>query len=65
MITTVVGVCEALFETIPLSMMQIWGRFGYMVGLCLMAAAYLGFTFRPGGAGASAESGWAGTARPS
>lgn len=40
---------EALFNSIPLSLLEIWGRFGYLVGIALMICAYGGLTFRPGG----------------
>ncbi len=40
---------EALFSGIPFQFLEAWGRFGYLVGVLLMLAAYGGFTFRPGG----------------
>jgi PAS domain S-box-containing protein len=40
---------EAVFANIPLSLLEGWGRFGYLVGLGLMIAAFGRFTFRPGG----------------
>ncbi len=40
---------EALFASIPLPLMDAWGRFGYAVGLVLMVLAYGGFIFKPGG----------------
>lgn len=40
---------EELFASLPLSFIDIWGRFGYIVGLFLMICAYGGFTFNPGG----------------
>ncbi|PJZ51054.1 PAS domain-containing protein [Leptospira saintgironsiae] len=40
---------EELFASLPLSFLDIWGRFGYIVGLFLMICAYGGFTFNPGG----------------
>ncbi|TGN20170.1 PAS domain-containing protein [Leptospira idonii] len=40
---------EFVFAFIPLSLLEVWGRFGYIIGLFLMVAAFGGFTFRPGG----------------
>ncbi|TGK08122.1 PAS domain S-box protein [Leptospira selangorensis] len=40
---------EELFASLPLSFIDIWGRFGYIVGIFLMICAYGGFTFNPGG----------------
>jgi len=40
---------EALFQAIPLNMLQVWGGLGYLVGLVLMVAAYAGLTVRPNG----------------
>ena len=40
---------EAVFTGIPLPLLEVWGRFGYAVGLALAVAAFGGFTFRPGG----------------
>jgi PAS domain S-box-containing protein len=34
---------------LPLSFLELWGRFGFLLGLLLMLAAFGGFTFRPGG----------------
>jgi two-component system sensor histidine kinase/response regulator len=39
----------ALFSAIPLPLMEVWGRFAYLLGLLLMLVAYGGFTLRPGG----------------
>src|SRR3954454_1000442 len=40
---------EAVFGAIPLPLLEVWGSFGYLLGLVLMVAAFGGFTFRPGG----------------
>lgn len=40
---------EGVFNAMPISLLEGWGRFGYVVGLLLMIAAYGGFTFRLGG----------------
>lgn len=33
----------------PLSLLELWGRFGFLVGFALMLCAFGGFTLRPGG----------------
>jgi two-component system sensor histidine kinase/response regulator len=48
-INTLVKWLEAAFAAIPLSLMEIWGRFAFLVGLVLMVAAFAGLTLRPGG----------------
>ncbi|KQV86685.1 hypothetical protein ASD15_29330 [Massilia sp. Root351] len=40
---------EALFNQIPLSLLEVWGRLGYLIGIALMLCAYGGVTFRAGG----------------
>ena len=40
---------EAVFAAIPLPLLEVWGRFGYLLGLVLMVCAFGGFTFRPAG----------------
>lgn len=40
---------EHVFQSIPLTLMEIWGRFGFLIGLVFMIAAFGGFTFKPGG----------------
>jgi PAS domain S-box-containing protein len=40
---------EAVFAGIPLPLLEVWGRFGYVVGFALAIAAFGGFTFRAGG----------------
>jgi two-component system, sensor histidine kinase and response regulator len=40
---------EAIFAAIPLPILEVWGRFGYLLGLILMVCAFGGLTFRPAG----------------
>ncbi|BAL22539.1 response regulator [Azoarcus sp. KH32C] len=40
---------EAVFEAIPLPLLEVWGMVGYLLGFGLMICAFGGFTFRPGG----------------
>ncbi|EQA37416.1 PAS domain S-box protein [Leptospira inadai serovar Lyme str. 10] len=40
---------EEIFALLPLPLLEVWGRFGYLIGFALMLSAYGGFTFRPGG----------------
>jgi two-component system, sensor histidine kinase and response regulator len=40
---------DAIFAAIPLSLLEVWGRFGYLLGFVLMVCAFGGLTFRPGG----------------
>ncbi|WP_411823903.1 PAS domain-containing protein [Leptospira sp. 'Mane'] len=40
---------ESIFNSIPLPFLEVWGRFGYVLGILIMVAAFGGFTFRPGG----------------
>ena len=46
--TTVVSWFEAIVSGIPLSVLEVWGRFAYIVGLFLAVCAFGGFTFRIG-----------------
>ena len=39
---------EMLFTTVPLPLLEVWGRFAYIVGLFLAVCAFGGFTFRIG-----------------
>jgi two-component system sensor histidine kinase/response regulator len=48
-IDTIVKWLESAFAAIPLSLLEIWGRFGFLVGCILMIGAFAGMTFRPGG----------------
>ena len=45
----VIRLLEALFDQIPLGLLEVWGRLGYLVGFALMLCAYGGITFRPAG----------------
>ncbi|MCC7543070.1 MAG: response regulator [Deltaproteobacteria bacterium] len=40
---------EALFDRIPLPVLDAWGRTSFFLGLALAFFAFTGFTFRPGG----------------
>jgi hypothetical protein len=40
---------EMIFSTIPLPLLEVWGRFSYFLGFALAIFAFGGFTFRPGG----------------
>jgi PAS domain S-box-containing protein len=46
--TTVVAWFEAVLTNIPLPILEVWGRFAYVVGLFLAICAFGGFTFRIG-----------------
>ena len=46
---TVIKWLEQVFEAIPLSLLEVWGRFGYLVGFALMLCAFGNLTFKPGG----------------
>lgn len=39
---------ETIFQNLPLSLMEIWGSFAFIIGLVLMILAYGGFTLRTG-----------------
>src|SRR5262245_29397442 len=39
---------EEIIGSIPLSLLEVWGRFAYIVGLFLAICAFSGFTFRIG-----------------
>lgn len=36
-----------IFNSIPLTLLEVWGRFGFLVGFSLMLAAFARITFRP------------------
>ncbi len=40
---------EAALGGIPLAFLEVWGRFGYMIGFALAVCAFGGFTLRPAG----------------
>src|SRR6476646_1992617 len=46
--TAVITWLELLVSSIPLPMLEVWGRFAYVVGLILAVCAFGGFTFRIG-----------------
>ena len=46
--TSVISWLEAVVGTIPLPLLEVWGRFSYIVGLVLAVCAFGGFTFRVG-----------------
>src|SRR5215475_8826514 len=39
---------EMIVGTVPLSVLEVWGRFAYIVGFFLAVCAFGGFTFRIG-----------------
>jgi two-component system sensor histidine kinase/response regulator len=41
---------EAFFGSLPLAVLEQWGRLAYVIGFALMLAAFGRFTFRPAGA---------------
>ena len=45
----VIGRFEAFFHSLPLPLLEQWGRIAYAVGFALMLAAFGRFTFRPAG----------------
>ena len=46
--TSVIAWLEEIVSPIPLPMLEVWGRFAYIVGLVLAICAFGGFTFRIG-----------------
>ena len=46
--TAIIGWYEALIAAIPLQLLEVWGRFAYIVGLLLALCAFGSFTFRIG-----------------
>ena len=46
--TAAVAWLEALVHSIPLPVLEVWGRFSYLVGLLVAICAFCGFTFRLG-----------------
>ncbi|MBA5686628.1 ATP-binding protein [Rugamonas apoptosis] len=40
---------ESMFGSIPLSLLQVWGGLGYLLGFVLMLCAFGGITLRPDG----------------
>ena len=46
--TAVITWLENIVGTIPLPLLEVWGRFSYLAGLVLAVCAFGGFTFRIG-----------------
>src|SRR5262245_52626281 len=46
--TAIVTWYEMIVGTIPLALLEVWGRFAYIVGIFLAFCAFGGFTFRTG-----------------
>jgi PAS domain S-box-containing protein len=46
--TAIITWYEMIVGTIPLPLLEVWGRFAYIVGLFLAVCAFGGFTFRIG-----------------
>ena len=46
--TAVVAWLDAILSNIPLPVLEVWGRFSYVVGLFVAICAFCGFTFRIG-----------------
>src|SRR5262245_15817433 len=46
--TAIITWYETIVSTIPLPLLEVWGRFAYIVGLFLAVCAFGGFTFRVG-----------------
>ena len=63
--TALVAWFEAVLNNIPLPVLEVWGRFAFVVGLFLAICAFGGFTFRIGSIGASAVRGRGGIPRRS
>ena len=46
--TAIVAWLDAVLSNIPLPVLEVWGRFSYVVGLFVAVCAFCGFTFRIG-----------------
>ena len=46
--THAIGWLEAIVDSTPLPLLEVWGRFSYLVGLLLAICAFGGYTFRIG-----------------
>jgi hypothetical protein len=44
--TAIIAWYETVVGAIPLSLLEVWGRFAYIVGFFLAVCAFGGFTFR-------------------
>src|SRR5690242_12109449 len=40
---------DGTVASLPLGVLEVWGKLAYVVGILLAVIAYGGFTFRPGG----------------
>ncbi|MCU7729311.1 ATP-binding protein [Actinoplanes sp. KI2] len=40
---------DGTVASLPLGVLEVWGKLAYLVGILLVVVAYGGFTFRPGG----------------
>ncbi len=47
--SAIINWLEMIFNSLPLPLLEVWGRFAYIIGLALAVSAYGGFTFKPGG----------------
>lgn len=47
MISAVIHQLEQIFAAIPLPLLEVWGRFSYILGFALMICAFAGITFKP------------------
>jgi PAS domain S-box-containing protein len=45
---TVIHWLEGIFGSLPLPLLEVWGRFAYIIGFALAISAFGGFTFKPG-----------------
>ena len=46
--TAIVAWLDAVLSNIPLPVLEVWGRFSYLVGFFVAVCAFGGFTFRIG-----------------
>src|SRR6476646_10311990 len=46
--TAIIAWYESVIGALPLPLLEVWGRFAYIVGLFLAICAFGGFTFRIG-----------------
>ncbi len=47
--SSIITALEHFFQSIPLQLLEIWGSFGFLIGLFFMICAFGGITFSPGG----------------
>src|SRR5262249_28397586 len=48
-VNAVIRALEHVYASLPLAVLEVWGRFGYLLGFALMLFAFGRFTMRPGG----------------